>query len=212
VPVVGIKPPDFNFKSINSLLESHSKDRLSSLRREFPDYPDLFQSTFKLGASGNAEDVATNDPRRTDAIRALAMNGLEVANRRIPLIIGGLSRRLRFVRALKLCGGIIAAVSSAGVISALALASQVTATITACLGFASSVTALVGEHLENPLGGSDQKGLSGYLQEILDTDKNARELALKLTAGDGDILEIAKGVNEVASNIRAVEIYSGVKT
>ena len=164
--VLQIKPSDLNFKSINSLLESHSKERLSSLRREFSDYPDLFKSSFKLGASGNAEDTAAKDPRRTDAIRALAMNGLEVANRRIPVIMDGLSRRLRFVRALKLFGGIVAALSSAGVISALAFASQATATITACLGFTSSVTALVGEHLEIHLGGPIRKGCRGICKRF----------------------------------------------
>ena len=107
---------------------------------------------------------------------------------------------------MKLFGGIIAALSSAGVISALALSSHITATITACLGFTSSITALVGEHLEKPLGGGDQKSLSEYLQQILDTEKNAKELTLKFTAGSVDILAIAKGVKEIASNIRAVLI------
>jgi hypothetical protein len=214
-----MKPIELNVKSINSLLESHSKERLLLLRREFPEYPDLFDPMRRLGASRGAsgasrgvEGAVATEPRRVDAIRALALSGLEVANKRIPFIVNNLSRRLKFVRAMKLFGGIIAAISSAGVISALALSNQKTAMITACLGFTSSITALVGEHLEKPFGGGDRGSLLEYLQQILNAEKSVNEVSLRLTAEDGDMVALAREVNEIASSIRSVEIYAGVET
>ena len=60
--VLDEKSPQLSFKSINSLLESHAKESLFSLRREFPEYPRLFEPEFKLGASRDAEEAVTSDP------------------------------------------------------------------------------------------------------------------------------------------------------
>jgi hypothetical protein len=196
-------------RSISALLASHAQERLVKLRKDFPESSDLFNPNYRLGPSTDVAPSQGVDPRRNEALRALARDGLNVANTRIEKIIHSLSRRMKFARRIKLGGSIIAALSGAGVISALAISRPIEAAVSAALGFASSISSLIGEHFEQPLVGG-QKSVGEYMQQILNAEKDARSLDVLLHSNDGDPVTLAEQVNQIASTVRAVEIYSGL--
>jgi len=75
-------------------------------------------------------------------------------------------------------------VSSAGVISALALSDRAAALATTSLGFMTSVLALVGEHMDAPHFGA-RKSLGELTSELLDIEREVKEQTLLLLGMSG---------------------------
>lgn len=202
-------------RAISNLMAHNAGQRLADLRLKFPEYPEFFDPKYTLGVNeakaaveANGPDFTLN-PRKTEALLALIDDGLSLINTRIPIIIRALSHRLKTTRQIKLAGGAVAALSSAGVISALAISKPTVALASAILGFLSSLASLVGDHLEKPLVG-DQKSISEYLRQILEVDSSSKALSIEIRSGLIDPVKIATKVNEFAAVVREVEVYCGV--
>jgi hypothetical protein len=196
-------------RAISSLLARHGSESLDKLRSAFPEYSDLFDPNYRLGEVKSVLPSDALNVRKSEALRALSKEGLEVANTRIAAIVPLLSRRIKILRRVKLTGAGISALSSAGVISALAISKPVVALVSGALGFLSSLVSLIGEHLEKPLVG-EQKSIGEHLSKILEAESEARALSMQLRSGGGNPLKLAEQVNQIASVVRSVEVYSGL--
>src|SRR5262245_48922368 len=112
---------DISVRPIAILLAESSPAILSDLRREFPEFKTLFDPSYELGKSVENGRSAEASTRRNYALKVFAEKGLDVAEQKIEKIISTLVMRMKRARAVKVSGTIVATLSSAGVISALAL-------------------------------------------------------------------------------------------
>jgi hypothetical protein len=97
--------------SIVELLSENDPAELERLRNRYPAERDLLMPGLELG----------NRPAKIDACRDLAAAGLVSAEKQVPLILSSHSRRLSLAKKIRLLATLIASVSSAGIISSLAL-------------------------------------------------------------------------------------------
>lgn len=199
------------FAALGALLRQDRPADLAGLVGAHPDLAPALAAAKMLGtpvAGGISAD------RLQEGLMQMARLGLAAAAARVALIGQSLPRRARRARRLKLFGGLVAAVSSAGVISALALAQPVAALASAALGLTTSVTALVGEHLDSPLVGP-RKSLAELLAEMLAIEKDIRDAEIALIeAGPAPEAAVAAGLartaNGIAARLRVLELVEGV--
>src|SRR4051812_5889374 len=144
-------------RAIAALLADVEPQALAQLRAEFPEQKHLFDPHYRLGYEPSTP-ASVGPTLEAQALRSFAEVGLTAAERKLEQLIAALIKKMKLARFVKLTGAIVASVSSVGVISALALDQREAELVAALVGLTSSVTALIGEHLNQSLVGS-QKSL-----------------------------------------------------
>jgi hypothetical protein len=199
------------FSALGRLLRQDRPEEAAALARA---HPELAAALAGVKVLGEGAGAAAPADRLREGLMEMARLGLAAAAARVARIGQSLPRRARRAKRLKLFGGLVAAVSSAGVISALALAQPLAAMLSAGLSLVTSVTALVGEHIESPLFGA-RKSLAELLAEMLAIEKDIRDAEIALleaaaapsTAAAG---ALARAANEIAARLRVLELIEGI--
>lgn len=199
-------------RAIAALLAESEPQSLVRLREQFPEHKRLFDPVYVLGDESSETDCFAL-PQDVEVLRSFADVGLTAAEQKLEQLVAALTKRMKRARSVKLAGAIVASVSSVGVISALALAQREAALVTALVGLVASVAALIGEHLDQPLVGS-QKRLAELLGDALNAEAKARSLRFEFVSGTfesrGTVFAFAAKVNEVAAKAREIMVYGGV--
>ncbi|MCP3391877.1 hypothetical protein NLM27_24085 [Bradyrhizobium sp. CCGB12] len=198
-------------RSIANLVASETPAELARLRTLFPEQKGLFDTSFVLGDETSQSEL--HDGRRAEALRAFAEAGIAAAESRLSKVIKALVLQIKRARTIKLVSAIAAAISSVGVISALALDKRHVAIATAVVSLAASVASIIGEHLEQPLTGT-QKALSDLLVSALRAESKVADIKISLLTDDlsppENLLSLVRQMNEVAAQIREIVVFGGI--
>ncbi len=201
--------------ALGVLLRGEDPAGAAALSRDFPELAPTLAEVKVLGEARETEGHRRGGAKLARGYVELARLGLAAATGRAERLMAALPRRMRVAKRLKLYGGVLSAFSSAGVLSALALSQGVAALATASLGFSTSIVALVGEHMDQPLFGA-RKSLGELITELLDIEREIREQKLELFGMTGPVdavaaLTAARKANELAARLRVLEVIEGLK-
>ena len=203
------------FAALGRLLRQEDPAAAEALRRDHPHLLPLLADLKVLGGP-DPDDGGRPSGTPEEGLAQLARLGLSAAHGRVERLLAVLPRRARRAKRLKLLGGVVSAASSAGVVSALALAQPVAALASACLSLVTSTTALVGEHIESPLFGA-RKSIGELMSEALAIEQEARDAEIALLEipaspdGAAAAAKLARKANEIAARLRVLEIIEGVR-
>ena len=201
-------------RAMASLLGATDPARLADLRERFPSDRDLFETTYTLGAGA---ETATDgiSPSRQLALKALIEATLRAGDTNVADIVRILSARMQRGRTIRL--GAALATGVAGALTAapaLGAALPLPTLLGPGLALVGGMSMLVGEHWENPLGGT-QRSLGELLVDTLVAEATFADVRLRMAAEDlsrdGVLLELARRVGEAAAKLRHVSVFGGVR-
>jgi hypothetical protein len=184
-------------------LRRRQPDLVTGLTALYPNLESALEGRRPLGPEVAAE--AAQDAGATAAATEIAKAALVEARKDLNEVLAVLTRRTRTLARLRLAGGVITSISSAGVIAAL-IGSNFTAQISsAMVAFASSMLALVAGYIEDFSGGD---GSVRRLREQMTTQ--VRRLAeiggeIKVALAQSDTAKIFSALTEISAVLGEVQ-------
>jgi hypothetical protein len=192
--------------SLIELLAARAPEKLEQLRQDYPTHGDLLSPGRKMG------DATV--PEGDGIYCALARTGLVIAEREASEILSDLSRKARRAKRIRLIGSVVAAISSAGVISSAIFGSTATTVASATVSFFATAISSIASYLESPLVGSG--GFAELLEESLrlltDVEKAKIVLQGELMQESGSCLGVVTSVNDISAKLRRIRIFGDVGT
>lgn len=192
------------------LLEEFDPDVISQLRNAHPMASRMLSRGMILGA----ED---GDGKVIPALKDLVEQGLRVAQGRATSTWKQLDHRVRRVMRVRLAGGLLSTMASAGVVGALVLAQGAAALTTAVLAFASSALVLVAQYLEDGGGHSERSprgakdNVSRIVAELSTLDGELR--LFSVTQPDQEAWEnLTRRANALVSELKRIEFDFGIRS
>lgn len=197
------------------LLRGEDPIAAAALVKDYPEIAPALSEVKLLGETPEGVGHQRGEAKIARGYVEAAQRGLEAAHSRVDRLTAILPQRLRTAKRLKLYGGVLSALSNASIVPALALSQSAAALGTALLGCSTSILALVGEHMDQPLFGA-RKSLGELLTELLDIEHQIREQELELLGMTGAVsaaasLSAARKVNGLAGRLRTLEVIEGLK-
>lgn len=193
---------------VNSLVDLISKNDPESYGKILNKYPassEYLQPGLILG------EVSVE----VKAVAELTIGALSQVMNSSRKITGKLQKKIDRHRAVRLTGNIVAALTGAGLISAILIGETEVAIITAIVNFISILSVLISDFIESSLYG-EKKDINQYIQylikSVVDADRYKAEIELLLAkdSSEGEIITLVKKANLVAAELRAAEMYVGL--
>lgn len=210
----GVLPGLVITRAMVSLIGDANPDSLGALRKRFPQYEDIFERVYVLGAPSNAPPDTPCREDRVQALEALVRTTIAISMPLIERAISSLMTRGRIARNARLIGTAIATFSSAGVITSIATSHSIIALGVSVLTIFGSISALLGEHFEKPFIGG-QKSLGELLGDAVLVESQIREIQIILIGEEqkdqATILGLARRTNEIAATIKRICVFGGVE-
>ena len=125
-----------------------------------------------------------------------------------------LQKKVDRYRAVRLAGNLVAALTSAGLISSVLTGETQLAIITAIVNFIAIVSVMISNYIESSLYG-EKKDINQYIQylikNVVDADRYKTDLDLLLVTDQDEkkIIEIIKKANLIAAELRTAEMSVG---
>jgi hypothetical protein len=206
-----------DLSALGFLLEREAPAAKAQLVAQYPNLdPELARSKTLGSVRARSTSVQSAEEEKTLARAYLetAKVGLDAADALVARLLVSVPHRIHTARKLKLVGGVVSSISSAGVLSTLALAKGSATAIAAVFALAASLLAIVGEHLETPIVGT-KRSAGQLITELLHVERDIKisklELVrLQLNASVAEALAAAKNVNGLAAKLRYVEVVERV--
>ncbi|MGO8152845.1 hypothetical protein AB9F36_23790 [Rhizobium leguminosarum] len=190
--------------SLIELIEEKAPEKLVRLRTMYPNHLHLLTPGRKMGA-----DV---DTPGEGIYCELARSGLEVAEREASDILSDLPRKARRAKQIRLVGSVVAAVSSAGVVSSALFGTSATTIASAIVSFLATTISSIAGYLESPLMGTS--GFAELIEECLrlemDIQKTKVALQAELVREQGSCLDVVTSVNDISAKLRRIRIFGDV--
>lgn len=202
---------DVRVNSIVELLAAESPVRLDALRQRYPEQEQILRAGRILGARRSGP----NDRIYCELCNA----GLDAAERQLMRLLRVLPTRLARAKKLRLIASIVTSLTSAGVLAAVFAGAAPAARVAATVAFVAAVSSLLAQYLEVPLGGEGT--IANHLEELVGLEVRLREIKARLAeaelegqepTSDGHgttCRDIAGSVNELAAQIRRIQLFAG---
>lgn len=190
--------------AIVEVLARGAGNELDHLRKKYPDEQDLLHPTVKMGGQ-------VPKAKRVAVYRDLGTAGLKEARRSATAILAALPARAQRAKSMKLWSSIIAAVTSAGVVSSALVGAREATVISAVISFLATAIGLVAAYVETPLFG--EGGLADLVNECLTIEHEGSGLQIVFARPDATEDELAQAVakvNELCAKLRRISIFGGV--
>lgn len=202
---MGKNAPRIN--ALVGLLGSYDPATLEALRTSYSAYELYLKPGNLLGNKLGAKDDAVDIAR---VYSDVALKGLETARERVQPNLQRLRRRLGRAKTIRFSGQLVAAVTSAGLLTAILAGWEREAIAPAVLNFSAIVCALGAGYLETPLHGGSGN-LIEMFEKLVTMDVRALQLSEELYvlqqtgAGADRVLEKVAEANELATKLRVIE-------
>jgi hypothetical protein len=194
-----IEAPKIN--ALIGLIADYRPSELIALQKRYPQYVDVLKRGTQLGQIDPEERVWID----------VALSGLRVAIERAEPNLNRLRRRLFLAKNIRLGGSIVAAITSAGLVIAIAnKTGGVTALLTAVVTFLSTLFPLFSSYLEaSDYGG--KKNLVDLCEALIKNSVEAEQIEAELEVyrktneSNEDIMALVKRANGIAAELSFAE-------
>jgi hypothetical protein len=197
---------DIKVNSLVSALERYNQEEMIRLRKEFPNERILLSSGISLGRQSAG----------AKALVKLATEALTVLRTRLDVVILAIRRRVSLARRLRFLGSLIAAVSSAGLISAIAFSQGMETILAAGINGLASLAALFAGYLDTPMVNNRRTTGAEILSRLIDLSVNRLKLEQELqlilaTDGQEDIKirSLVQRANVLAAEFHSLDVAIG---
>ena len=190
--------------AVVELVAQRAPGRLHDLRARYPGSESLLAPGKILGDKAGRE--------LPGLYCELARIGLEVAELDARAILLELPRKAQRAKCIRLVGSVVAAVTSAGVISSAMFGTREITITTAMLSFVATLASVFGDYVDSPLFGS--RNLGELIEDCLNLQVAAQNAKLtlekELRLGTESCAETIVVVNGICAKLRRVRIFGSV--